>query len=250
MKLFGNVTSSGELEHQQAQRLLPWLVNGTLAGRELEQVRQHVERCSDCGEDVAAQLVLARELGTESELAPSPHPARVRSLLARIDAVEPGRSPRRRRWLGARVASWLVPRRLANGADGVDGVDGAKGAVPRGIWALVAVQTSVVLAICAVLLIEGRERRAPAEYHTLSVPRAVDPETAGPRLRLVFEESASAAEIRSVLESVAGRIVDGPTALGVYTVELPGARSEGLGATLELLRRQSSVRFVEPVGGR
>nr|HET7858781.1 zf-HC2 domain-containing protein [Caldimonas sp.] len=42
-------------EHQAAQQLLPWLVNGTLAKTEAAQVGAHVAQCSACQADLAAQ---------------------------------------------------------------------------------------------------------------------------------------------------------------------------------------------------
>ena len=42
-------------EHQAAQELLPWFVNGTLDADEAAQVGAHVAQCSACQADVAAQ---------------------------------------------------------------------------------------------------------------------------------------------------------------------------------------------------
>ena len=42
-------------EHQAAQVLLPWFVNGTLDAAEAAQIGEHVAQCSACQADVAAR---------------------------------------------------------------------------------------------------------------------------------------------------------------------------------------------------
>ena len=58
------------------------------------------------------------------------------------------------------------------------------------------------------------------------------------RVALVFQESAPEARIRAIIRDLNGRLVDGPTAEGVYTVEVPIAESAGLDARITRLRQQ------------
>lgn len=64
----------------------------------------------------------------------------------------------------------------------------------------------------------------------------------GPRLQLIFDDSATAANIHSALRSVDGTIVDGPGALGVYTLMLP----QGADAS-QAVKQLSKHRFIEQV---
>jgi anti-sigma factor RsiW len=50
--------------HTQAQRLLPWYVNGALEGEELAQVEAHLTDCAECREDLKTEQSLAHEIRT------------------------------------------------------------------------------------------------------------------------------------------------------------------------------------------
>jgi hypothetical protein len=126
---------------------------------------------------------------------------------------------------------------------------------------------------------------AGALYTTLSAPSgpaAAWPAVA-PQIRIRFAETATEKQMRDVLLSTRGRLVDGPSPLGAYTLELPvpasspaappagGSRSTGgetapapppaprgslaeaapdsVGVVLSYLRSQRIVRFAEPVAG-
>jgi hypothetical protein len=146
--------------------------------------------------------------------------------------------------------------------------------------------------------------RSRALFHTLSAPSAGaatagTPETPGipedtgradasdpgaaaprPQIRLVFSEQATERQIRDVLMKVRGRLVDGPSPLGTYTIEIPAPPSaatapaagtsdaaasrsrraaradrpldgapDSLGIVLAYLTSQPIVRFAEPVAG-
>jgi len=68
----------------------------------------------------------------------------------------------------------------------------------------------------------------------------------------VLVSAKESREMRAVLEHVKGRIVDGPSAVGAYTVEVPvpATASERVAPVLEVLRTQPKVRLAEPIRGR
>jgi Putative zinc-finger len=128
-------------------------------------------------------------------------------------------------------------------------------------------------------------------FHTLSAPAtAVSSASAVPRqqIRVVFSETATERQIRDVLLQVRGRLTDGPSPLGTYTLEVaaapssasPGSRAprgagqvpttgttgslgstgapgaaelagpgDTLGCVLAFLHAQPVVRFAEPIAG-
>lgn len=93
-----------------------------------------------------------------------------------------------------------------------------------------------------------------ATYHTLSAPAGGDGAAAPrPQIRVVFAEGATEKQIREVLLRARGRLVDGPSPLGTYILEIPapaaGAPPDSLAIVLAYLRAQAIVRFAEPVAG-
>ncbi|HXO43682.1 MAG TPA: zf-HC2 domain-containing protein [Thermoanaerobaculia bacterium] len=155
-------------------------------------------------------------------------------------------------------------------------------------WALAGQLAALIL--LATALAFGPARRQPALYHTLSEPSApaaslpaTSATAAAPQIRVVFVEAATAQQMREVLLSTRGHLVDGPSPLGAYTLELPapapaaatppagGLRGAGtgdlassapaprallreaapdsVGIVLAYLRSQPIVRFAEPVAG-
>lgn len=197
--------------HDEVVELLPWLVNGTLEPDEARRVRDHLARCASCRAARAEEERLAAALieAPESEARIAAGLDRLRSALAREE---------RRGWLRRQ------PTR-------------------RQLLAAVLVQGIVVtglLALAAWLLRPAAETR----FRTLSTPEAVTTVTAGPRLRLVVDPAMRTSELERLLVDAGCRIVDGPTAAGVFTVEAePGSADEALRA----LRTSAGVRLVEPV---
>ena len=80
-------------EHEQANLLLPWFVNKTLDGTEMELVRRHISVCKDCQEDVS---LLASVQSSMAKSSPSPilPAADSASLLASLDKLEKQSSDR------------------------------------------------------------------------------------------------------------------------------------------------------------
>jgi hypothetical protein len=68
------------------------------------------------------------------------------------------------------------------------------------------------------------------------------------RLRVIFQETVSERQIRSLIQGMHGRIVDGPTSDGAYIMEFPAGDQAAAQKKVDALRRETeSVRMVEPV---
>jgi hypothetical protein len=224
-------------KHEEMEQLLPWLANGTLAEGEREELERHLAACPVCGGELAREQALAGALRAAGEIAPSPHPAQLARLLARLDqpAAEP--APARRREFTPRL------RRLAAGTP-----------VPVR-WALAA-----QLAVVVLLLATGDWRPEPpaapeaagqaaATFHTLSDPVSPTP-SSGLRLRVVVAEETTEHELRALLHTIGGRLVDGPSPLGVYTLEVPsGPAADPPEVVLQHLTAHPRVRFAAPAAG-
>lgn len=88
--------------HEEAQGLLPWRANGTLAPEEAARVDAHLELCEVCRADLAANLAL-RDLYVAAPLGLPDRPANL-----------PARMPPRWRFLRRRVSlAWALAGQAA-----------------------------------------------------------------------------------------------------------------------------------------
>jgi anti-sigma factor RsiW len=203
--------SADERRHAVAD-LLAWYVNGTLEDGERARVEAHLATCPDCREELDLWRAMAPEIAA-LDVAPVPHPASRRALLDRLDVV--ARASRSRG-----PSTWPRPLR----------------------WLLIG-ETAAVLALAATLASDGER---PARYRALAASEASVGTPAGLRLRVVFDERATERDLRALLVPLGAKLVDGPSPLGVYTLELPGGEQPA--AAIAALRAQPLLRFVEPVG--
>jgi len=210
-----------EAHHELAWGLLPWFVNGTLSTDEAASVERHLASCPACRAEVERCRHLSAVSGTsglETPPAWAPSPAHFARILTQVDAAQPARRP----GFVRRLRSWLLET------------------PPPVRWAL-AVQAALIVALAGVLL-------APeTPYETLS--RGADP-AAGERarMRVVFAADTTEKELRELLNSIDGRIVDGPTPQGVYTLQLSVAGPERARHVSAVLARHPKVRFAVVVG--
>jgi anti-sigma factor RsiW len=214
-------------DHERAQELLAWWVNGTLDEGERREVEDHLEDCALCRRDEAHCRALAARVRAAEEVAPVPHPARPERLLARAAR----RSGRLR--LPAGLLATPMPVR----------------------WALVAQTALVVVLIGALGWRSTGGSAAPqgapievsgAPFRTLADPQP--PPSRAASLRVVFAAGTPEQELRRIVLALGAEIVAGPTPLGAYTLALPtGAGADPLAVVLEDLRSLPAVRFAEPV---
>ena len=210
--------------HQRIWELLPWYANGTLGETERRTVEEHAAQCERCREEVQACRQLGEAVRLTATEAPTPHPARLSRLMARLDEAD-GSSP------GARLAGLLT-------------------ATPKPVrWVLAGQLAALLLLATAWVWTPTPPPPAdPAEFRTLSDSAAVATPAETPRVRVVFTESATERQIRDVLLPIGGQLAGGPSPLGVYTVELPEGR-DPLPVVLQHLRSRPEVSFAEPVAG-
>jgi hypothetical protein len=210
-------------EHQRAADLLPWLVNGSLQGAELTWLNHHLGDCVQCREEQRRQLLLREVVARQPvvELAPQ---ASFKRLWARIEAaanapadadLAPGASPaaslRRGDWRWGRMAS-----------------------IAAGIAAL---------ALVGLLVWQQDAATTGNRYHTVS--SAASPVLPG-QIRVVFADTATIADIKSILASAHLDAAAGPTSAGVFTLQ-PVTDHSGadLAAVTRALRSDPRVRFAE-----
>jgi putative zinc finger protein/fervidolysin-like protein len=192
--------------HAEADRLLPWWVNGTLPEDERIQVEQHVTECAQCQRE-AAWLRMLQDEYTGDEVATGNVTQTMPRLRRRMKAehaktVLPSPFPSRWMHRGRRLA-WLA-----------------------------AAQAALILVLGVALY----QHRQPV-YHTLSAPSG-----GGSLLVVVFDPHISEAQLRQLVRASDARIVGGPTETGAYLLKVPGERAS---TAQKMLHDSPEVTMVE-----
>jgi anti-sigma factor RsiW len=200
--------------HRQAERLLPWLVNGTLDVDERAMVERHVDACADCQQQLAQWQALQETCAvpTAHALDPMPSFTRLRSRL-QLPRARPPVS----RWSAMRSA-WMTAPPWLRGA--------------------VAARCALLLALTGVWF----AREQPAPYRMLGDTPATVPASTDARLVVVFEPGASQARTQQLLRASQARIVDGPNDVGAYVLAVPAVR---VASVRDALRAAPGVTLVE-----
>lgn len=199
--------------HHEAQRLLPWFVNGTLDDEEQALLERHLGQCSQCQGELA-ELREWQAAGAQPATAPADVAQAWQRLRPRLPAPGSTRTPRRW-WEAAKQDWWQTSSWLR--------------------WALIA-QT---VALSGVALL-SMPRSEPTPYRTLGTLAA--PQDVANTLVIVFDPRASEAQLRRLLRASQARIVDGPNDAGAYTIAVPAGR---LASVRDALRAAPGVTLVE-----
>jgi len=217
--------------HREVAELLPWYVNGTLAGQDFAVVAAHLSGCTVCRDEVTQCQTLAAAIQRAPDVAEAPATGRLERVLARIELLEAGR----------RHTGWRAWSRA------MESFRDLFQRTPRPMrWALAA---QAALLVLLVVLATGPGLLAPrATYHTLTDGGRGQPGQG--LIHIVFTEDITERELRMLLGRVQGKIVDGPSAIGVYTVEVGAITADGLTPIVAILRADPKVRLAEPVPRR
>ena len=194
-------------EHRAVQSLLPWFTNGTLDDDELKRVREHIAQCPRCEADAQAQQAL--------------HAAAAATAVPPLD-VDSGWAA-----LRARIAPQRPLRR----------------APPSGWsrlgWPMLAGAQAIAVLVLAVVVVTRSVPQGP-QYQALG-----SGSPAAANAIVLFQPSASEAQIRQALRASHARIVDGPTVMDAWLVQLPS----GSPRELARLRADPAVSRVESLQG-
>jgi hypothetical protein len=206
--------------------LLPWYVTGKIADQDRLQVEQHLVACQSCREELDAEVALRQSLmnAYSSETGPSPQLAR--SVFAQVSAE----ALARRRPLAVSSSSWIEQ-------------------VDQWIRGLLIVEWVPTL---ATLLLVGQVgiimwlAQASQEVNQVTTRSLGSPTVS---FRILFQEQATEAQIRTLLSSVHGRIVNGPDPGQRYVVEIIAGDPAVVSRALERFRARPEVIQHVEVGG-
>ena len=204
-----HVANPDPVTHEKAQRLLPWLLAGTLDSVELAQVQAHLLTCAQCRADLDWQ----RKLRAAAPLPDSAFDAgrAFAQLLPRLGPQAP-RFGVLARWRRATAANsaWLR-------------------------WTAVA----QLAAIGVLSLMLARPSTEPGDYRAMGAA----PQSQG-NLVVVFRPDTTEREMRRILQASGARVVDGPTVTDAYVLALPASQA---GAALTHLRAEPAVTLAQPL---
>jgi hypothetical protein len=224
----GRIVNIETSTHQTVQELLPWFVLDKLDEGESDMVREHLAACAQCRADVDWQRKL-RAVEPEMATSPDVNGAWMR-MQDRLDAAPSRQASPARGNSGASLASSIAAaiRRL----------------VPeRGTWMpwALAAQFAVIagMAVMVAHLDGESDAYRTASFHALGTPN-----NASGNIMVMFRPDASEQELRTLLQASGARVVDGPTATGVYLLNVDDVR---VAATVKSLRTQHAVTLVEPL---
>ena len=99
--------SEPDSDHELADSLLPWFVNGTLGAAEHKMVERHAAACVECRGNIALLARVRNVVGDAKPTPMVPHP-RPDALAAAIDARQARRGSRRAGWVAAASFAALV----------------------------------------------------------------------------------------------------------------------------------------------
>ena len=200
------------VSHERAFDLLPWLVNGTLAGGEREAVEAHARTCLTC----------RRERKYQQQL----HAA-VRARQTADVSVEAGFE------------------RLGRELDATGQTEGPRWRSRYSGPARFAVAAAAGVAVLAVLLwFTPLPQVTDRTYLTLTTPARGD----AALLDIVFAADTTAGEMQALLDDIGGEIVAGPSELGRYSVRVRDSAADDarLAELLGTLSADRRVRFAGP----
>lgn len=215
-------------DHATVWELLPWYVNEGLSPKEVNEVEAHLMGCPACQSELARCRDLSLSVKSNQQDTWTPSPQHFSQVLANVNAFEDRRTKSQspRGWF-VKWFPWLSD-------------------TPRPARFTLALQGALVVTLATTLLVRSL---VPGEmYQTLSTP-AEHPAVKGQQLRLVFAEDITEKELRALLLSTHGRLVAGPSPLGVYTIEMEPANAgtQPDQQAIAQLRAHPKVRLAEMV---
>lgn len=105
-------------------------------------------------------------------------------------------------------------------------------------WKPVAIAASALLILQSSLLVFNHSEESVIATQTLSGPEQVN----SAQIQLIFKKNTPLAELQALLQTIHGTIVHGPSAIGIYHIQLND--DQDLESALQILKTSSWVESV------
>lgn len=219
------------MNHREIVELLPWYANATLGEEERRRVEAHLAQCEECVKEAASVKALRQTVLASSSPMPTLSPSGLTRVMAEIDDYELAKQD----FVKAPV------RHIAHQT--AESLRAWWQTTP--VFARVLIAAQLVMLLAFGTLTVYRYHSSGTVYTTSSGPR---PDTSKTAVVIKFSPTASEQEIRATVSQVGGKIIDGPSALELYTVQLPipPEHTTDVQAALQSMRKNSRVvQFAE-----
>ena len=216
------------MNHREIIDLLPWYANGTLDEKERNIVESHLTECHECATEMKSLAAVRRTVAEAGNHAPTLPPLAMNRALAEIEIYEQNRAARQGKRPPPRFKEQVTD--LWN-----------RWWQPTPVFARALIAAQVVLLLALGIVAIYQYQHPPAVYRTASGPAFAKGSTFAVR----FRPTATEQEIREALSAIKGKIIDGPSALGLYTVQVPTARDGSAESERALETLRKNLRVVQ-----
>ena len=213
--------------------LLPWYLNGTLQQPEHQQVATHLAQCSRCRTELE-ELAGLRQQVREVCVSEASVPARAfQATMAHVN--------QRTSSATASTPHRASPMEDSTPISWLSSLDDFFRSLFQPQW-VPTLAAALIVAQLGLLYWNLGRPAGPEQITT----RTVAPATA--RIRVLFKDGVTEQQVRSTVQEIRGRIVDGPAPDGAYVVEVPALDQTTSHTKVEALRAKSDiVRIAEPM---
>jgi hypothetical protein len=216
--------------------LLPGYANQTLSSEEEQQVANHLKTCIACQQELQEVTNMQTAIKTSIEQRPGPSPAAFSTLMR---CIEQEKQTQTLRVAQPTATPWW------------ESLESAFRSLFEVQW--VPALASVLIVGQAFLLFslmgspEGQRGQEPGGIIERGLPQGT-PHGLLFKIRVGFQAEAQEQEIRKILHTIGGRIIDGPSPDGTYTLAFPQNGTVTLDALLTELRQHTKlIRLAEPL---
>lgn len=206
--------------HSEAT-LLPGYLSHTLSSEETQQVEQHLNSCSTCQKELQEVKTMKAALKTTIQGFPGPSPGALSKVLNRIHQETP------------RVPEQVQSQKNSSWGEWVERTFRAIFEIrwaPALASILIVGQTMLLLSV----LNKPHVETPSSSITKRGIPQAtITPQFM--KIKVSFVESAQEKQIRSLILELGGKIVNGPTDEGFYTLGFPQTKNTSIESTVSSL---------------
>ena len=216
---------TSENEHETIAELLPWLINDRLSVEESARVDAHLQHCEKCRSQINHLQAVNKHLAEEETVwkPSSAHFSSILSALDRIEAASPKEAKTQISLAGLFKGLLQTPSPIR--------------------WAL-ALESVAIVTLLTVVNSSPQKNSHPDLYQTLSDSPKETPTPAMTRIRLLLSETMTIAELTQLLQQTDTQFRHGPSALGLFIVEVSQDKTVQI---LRILKNHQGIRLAQPL---
>lgn len=220
-------------EHEAVAELLPWLINDRLSENETGRVKAHLEHCEEC-QAIAEQLKSVEHYLSAEKTVWKPSRQHFSALWSEVEKLENAASqPGKKKDKSPRPTFFS------------EYFKNLKQTPSPMRWTLALESVALV----ALLTVWGTAphhltRTTPDPFRTLSDESQPAVKTPQSQLRLLLDDTMTAAALTKLLQQHDAQISQGPSELGFYTLKVA---PDHVQSVLQAFRQHPHVRLIQPM---